>query len=275
MKFIKYCLLFIFQSSIVLAGSFEIGQSFIQLESGEIRLANKSYISDSGVMINLLAAMHFAKKEFYVEQEQALNQADKVLFEGKGLDEEGRLFFETELGQKSTLLSDQHKVCANAFGLACQKASIDYSDSRFIHADISFQELKNNGVLKEIESNVRKIEQNHKDKPNPCQYVFNSAVESQRSIGLKAYLEPFLTMPTLNEEELRKAINNEDFYKYEFDHRNKIVLQKLHELLQENNFAPKNFVIFYGAAHMPVFERELLLLGFKPLKQEWLSAISY
>ena len=34
----------------------------------------------------------------------------------------------------------------------------------------------------------------------------------------------------------------------------------------------KNLGIFYGAAHFPDMEKRLLEQGFKPVKQEWLTA---
>lgn len=270
-----------FSANSTLDDCFSVGDPFFRLENKAYQFAGKTYSHESGTKITLLAAIHVAPSEFYDAHERVLSNANQVLFEGKGFDEEGLKVHESELGKLNELLTNAHLQVAEAFGLRYQFDYINYNRVSFTHADLTLLEVVQmenfadiSSMLAQIQKNIDECKQKFADKSeNPIQYFFNQCVTQYTELGWAKYFEekmkPLLLM---NEDQLREAIGNEQLYDNEYTKRNLIFLEKLKTALNVNlnDSDPIHIVVYYGVAHLPFIEREIYHKhGFTPESQEW------
>lgn len=281
----SFCLLINGASFAMEKGStFCVGDPFIKVENSQIQFAKKTYKLPSGGRITLLGAMHFGEAGFYESHEEIFLKASHVLYEGKGHEEAGLKFLSTEIGKKNELLTNLCLAAAEAFGLCYQSHSIDYSGDKFIHADYTFDELVQaeaggfDSFVAQLKGNIEQQESLYKDiETDACRHCFELKVTQLREGSLKSFCEENLTPYLLmTEEELVSVISSEGLYEREVTNRNKIVLEKLALILDGDINSDVHIVIYYGAAHLPCFERELSQKYLcQPESEEWFTAVSY
>ena len=268
------------------AAEFPIEEKYIRFEENKIQLAKKTFRNNAGMSITLLAAQHVADSDFYEAHKILLEQADMVLFEGKGLDEEGSKFNLSELGQLNRKITDRHFLVANAFGLSYQLDYTDYRKSNFIHADYSFEQTATmekfdtiEAMISQIKKNIEDIKEKFSHQSNePLQFYFEQEVNKFSELGIAAYFSQAIPFLLMDEMQLKQKINNAEWYENEFTKRNQIVEEKLAEILgkqQTQSQKAPHIIIYYGAAHMPHFERVIKeRYSFLPESQEWFTSIS-
>ncbi len=78
-------------------------------------------------------------------------------------------------------------------------------------------------------------------------------------------------------EEFIKANAPAGAFEMEYTNRNKIALTKFDEQVSKSNPNAKSHIaIYYGAGHMPYFEKQLSeKYGLEITAEEWITAFSY
>jgi hypothetical protein len=225
---------------------------------------------ERGVEIDLVAVVHIGEKAYYERLNREFEKYDAVLYElvapeGKKPPTDGEMKSDNPVA----MLQQGMK---RFLRLQHQLEVIDYQKANFIHADLSPEGMKKAmkergddeitivlGVMADL---LRKRNLNA-DKPEP-QVPTISLADLLSPIKLKRM------MAQQFEDAGGDAVLGGTINKLLVEDRNKACIKVLQQQLTAGK---KKIAIFYGAAHMPDFEKRLKEdFGMKRIESEWITA---
>lgn len=242
-------------------------------------IANTTYVSESGVQVDLIGAVHIGEKGYYDQLNNLFDRYDVVLYElvapegtviPKGGKREG----------PGNPLSFMQESMQSLLGLESQLVQIDYTKKHFVRADMTPAQIgarmKERGdtpftvALSAFADILR--EQN---KLNEQADASQSQANAMEEFGLFELLREPVKMKQMMaaqfvatgslDQSLGKTLNQ-----LLIIDRNAEALKGLNRQIAAGK---KKIGIFYGAAHMPDFEKHLIAdLGFRKTEQTWLLA---
>lgn len=263
---------------------------FLELQRGEqgepiaLRTATVRYRPAEGdLVVDLIGVVHIGDADYYRELNRSFRQYDALLYElvaPPGLEVPGRDGPQDE-GIFTALLQE---VGAAYLGLTSQVGQIDYTPENFVHADLSPREMVEAwekrgesgltlalGMLADMlrQANLELLEEPHAED-----------AAHERELAELDLLELLLDpdggskMKRLMAVELARQVQAGQLGRtldaILIEDRNEAAMRVF---LQELAKGKKRIGIFYGAAHMPDFERRLVLeLGLRRDRVRWTSA---
>lgn len=247
-----------------------------------LKLAKRTFTKPSKKLkVTLLSAIHFAQAPLYKTHNQILSKANIVLYEGKGFDKPGLKWLKDHPETAIYERLQRDYLTATAYGLSIQAKEINYQQDHFVHADEPFSKVISNPKqhLVNIQQTIKSFNSIFENEAlvyrfkNGFDYVVDQTIRDIQKTPLKLRLKD-MVKGLENFKKTSKDISPA-FYESEVIKRNAIVLQRLAEQMEiVDEDKEIEIVIYYGAAHMPCFEKELReKYGMTLESEEWLTAI--
>ncbi len=241
---------------------------FIRVDEDEkaarLQTAVTRYEKD-GATVDLLGAVHIADKAYYEKLNERFKGYDAVLFEMIGGED---IAAKRAAEAENRDVSGLHKVydmVAGFLKLTGQVQAIDYTAGNLVHADLTLEEFsamqreRGESLLGFALKAGREGQKNAKQ-PDPTKLL--TALLSGKSDLVKLEI-----VHTLGQgDDQIASFAGESVI---ISDRNRRCIEVMNRELAAGK---KNLGIFYGAAHFPEMEKRLLELGFKRVKQDWLTA---
>lgn len=231
----------------------------------------------AGLEVDLIGVIHIGEQAYYQKLNEAFKKYDAVLYELVAPKDQ-----KPAAGQRSG-----HPIAAmqtgmqRMLGLAFQLDEIDYRAENLVHADMSPDEFE--GAMAKRDENFTKmilkmyfrevgrmlVEQN-----KPASARRPGATDADLAMALFSSnrgqaLKLILAEQFADAEAAMKSIEGPDGSAIISD-RNKVALKVLREQIDGGK---KRLAVFYGAGHMPAFEKSLAAdFGLKPGEPQWLNA---
>ncbi len=238
-------------------------------ESAKLQTAVFGYEKD-GVRVDLIGAIHLADKRYYSFLNKHFESYEVLLFEMVGGEHLGG-------GKKPAVVEDAegednlaglrviYETMEKALGLTGQGALIDYFAENFVHADLTMAEFD---ALQEErgESLLGFMIQAGIAAKKPSREP-NSLNLMRGMLTGRADLVKLELMHIMAEGD--KQIDSLAGENVIIGDRNAKCLEVLDQQVAAGK---KNIGIFYGAAHFPDMERQLLEKGYKQVSRKWLTA---
>jgi hypothetical protein len=253
----------------------------IALETATVRFVPKA--GEGGVTVDLIAAVHVGDKAYYEALNKQMAQYDVLLYElvapeGTRIPKGGK----REKGNPVAMIQDMLK---NVLDLESQTEQIDYTQKHFVHADLSpekmaeamkergedgltvalsvaadFLRKQNLEEMKKGKDAGKGKKEEDADEPD----LMSMLLDPQAAVKLKRMMaEQFEAAG--EDGGLGPTIGN-----ILVGDRNKAALKVLQKEIAKGK---KKIGIFYGAAHMPDFEKRLREdFDLKRDKEEWVTA---
>jgi len=225
------------------------------------------------IVIDLVGVIHIGDKSYYEKLNKQFKNYDVVLYEmvaPPGTKPTGT--------RSDNPLAMFQKMIQNALGLEHQLEVIDYKKKNFVHADLSIGKMievaKKRGedkytfglgIVRDLllSMNKQKLQKQQKQAIpdiDPIALLMGSKKE-----GKKLKLVFAQTLESKIDAGLGKTVENSLI-----GDRNAACIAELHKQIKGGK---KKIAIFYGAAHMPDFERRLLVdFGLKKSGRAWVTA---
>lgn len=260
-------------SLLVAGGDVGFAGDFIRVKetasAAKLQTAVFGYEKD-GVRVDLIGAIHLADRSYYEFLNTYFENYDVLLFEmvgGEGLGRGKKPVVEPEPEQRNNLagLRTIYETMEKALGLTGQAALIDYTAENFVHADLTMAEF--DALQKEKgESMLSFMIQAGISAKRPSREP-NSLNLMRGMLTGRSDLVKLELMHTMAEgDEQVDSIAGENVI---IDDRN----AKCIEVLDGQVAAGETKIgIFYGAAHFPDMERQLLEKGYEQVSRKWLTA---
>tara|TARA_R110002096_G_scaffold147671_30_gene307926 strand:+ start:7528 stop:8508 length:981 start_codon:yes stop_codon:yes gene_type:complete len=239
----------------------------------ELQTAIVSFQHPEGAVVDLVGAVHIGDESYFRQINQLLSTYDVVLYElvGGPMEDRGKAQRD-ELG----LTHLMQRVTQNILGLKYQLEGIDYSQPNFVHADATWDQW--DSLMKSRDQNMATLFRRAMElEGDPA---MKEKVEQMGSEEMMAELGKAIT--EFNPDKLKKNLapllaNSETFIDMiEGDdgtvlisERNKIVMKAIEEQVA---MGQKKVAVFYGAGHMPDFEKRLTALGYTQGDTQWIQA---
>jgi len=228
----------------------------------------------AGATVELIGAIHIADKDYYADLNKRFDGYDSLLFEMIGGEDKAALAKpaegddeEEDGGKNLDALHQIYGMVSRFLGLTDQMTQIDYDKDHFVHADLSmkeFQDLQDErgeSVLSFALDAAKQVEgEGAANQPDLTKLL--TAMMSGNSNAVK--LEIVHTLGAGDDQ--IAAFAGESVI---ITDRNAKCLKVLGEQVKAGK---KKLGIFYGAAHFPDMEKQLLEAGWKRAKQEWITA---
>ncbi|MCW1886595.1 hypothetical protein OKA04_17790 [Luteolibacter flavescens] len=222
--------------------------------------------------IDLVGVVHVAEKDYYRRIQERLGRADLVLYEGI-TDKDGGA---PEMAVEKTA----YGRLASSLGLVVQKPGIDYSPKSFRRCDLTIGEMK---ALLDRDvarggSDATAARKAHKELANVGtalrgrSWTLNAALGIVRlSPTLQAHMRLMLAGVGSGANEGKGM--SKRFQRLIQEDRNQHVIAELQKVIRKEP-GHRRVAVFYGAAHMPDFERRLRAMGYQPKRpMVWDSAV--
>ncbi|HJO11415.1 MAG TPA: hypothetical protein QGI39_05175 [Gammaproteobacteria bacterium] len=254
---------------------FEPGQEKWQ---GELKTAITTYQNESGIQLDLVATIHIADSDYFAELNQYFKGRDAVLYE---LVADADVRPSPDLIQSSSSsVGFLQQMLANFLGVAFQLEHIDYSPQNFIHADLDPASLAE--IMQAKGENFLSMFISLALAEMANQQLDSATGASNSAFNLVSIMDAFSAtdqrsaFKTLFAEELARSggvltdpsLGNQLTI---LGDRNRVALQVLRDTLRDST--RRRVSIFYGAAHMPGIEQEIVgQMGFTQVSQQWLTA---
>lgn len=242
-------------------------------DGSSLQTAITTFTNAAGATVDLVGAVHIADKPYFTDLNQRFKGYDAVLYElvGGPMPKEGSLSDRPQ-DPKLAWIASMHQRLQKSLALSSQLHEIDYRAANFVHADMT-------------------IEQFHAAREQKSESFLGllfKAMDVQSQLddaggpGLVKLLEILVREDSA--DDLKRMIGRE-FDSMEnliagleagdgtviITERNRIALEVMQAQLKKGK---QRLAIFYGAAHLPVMEKELIKLGFTKTKTEWVKAWS-
>ena len=285
-RLFKYSLLIVvcLNTNIVITQSSDSSSNFLKFVAGKgewegkLQTAIVTYQNESGITIDLVSAVHLGELEYYAELNNYFRQQDAVLYELVAY--EGDRPTPEAVVERTSAISFVQRSLGNFLDVSFQLEQIDYSPANFVHADLNPDELlqimleKNENffsmflslAVAQLASEQAAIEQGEAPSSFTMLSIVNALMAEDQTAAFKYLFAEELgrTDGIIIGPELEDEITI-------LGDRNLAALEVLEQILE--NPVNQKISIFYGAAHMPGIERELLTYyGFKQTGQRWLNA---
>jgi len=239
------------------------------LEAAIVRCVSRDD-GGKGVTVDLISAVHVAEKSYYQRLNREFRNYDVVLYElvapkGTRVPKGG--------GQRRSTVSSLQGGLKDLLGLEFQLEQIDYTRKNMLHADMSpeqfAQSMKDRGesiftIFLRMWGYAIAKQYSGEGKTSDLQLLM-AFFDKDRALALKRVMaEQFEDM-----EGSLMALEGPDGSTI-ISERNKIALQVLRKQIDAGK---KKIAIFYGAGHMPNFQKRLGdEFGLVPERKRWLVA---
>jgi len=246
---------------------------------GHLQTAIVSYENAAGVQLDLVAAVHIADPEYYQQLNDYFAGRDEVLYELVA--EPDQRPVPGSAGSAGSLLGWLQQAAAAFLDVGFQLRHVDYSVANFRHADLSPGELQAlmaarnetfftlflDLAMAQIANEQALRASGRKQSPALTYAALMEALAAEDQAAAVKYLlarelgraDGLMLTP---EQEAQLTILGD---------RNRVALEVLSESLMDPDL--RRLSLFYGAAHMPGLEREIVgELGFVPQGRRWLDA---
>lgn len=248
----------------------------IALETATVRFVPAD--GAQGVEVDLIGVVHVGDRDYYQKLNKQMEQYDVVLFElvapaGAQIPKGGRKNDDSPLA----MITQLAKLLLE---LDLQLEQIDYTKKNFVHADLSPQEMakaiKDRGddgltlalsVMADLmrQQNLQEMKPKGNGKPQDDLDVGALLLDPDPGLKLKRMMAEQFAQLDDPDAGFGKTINQ-----ILVKDRNIACLKVFQQQMAKGK---KKFAIFYGAAHMPDFEKRLKEeFGLKRDKEEWLQA---
>lgn len=239
------------------------------LDTSIVRYAAKDP-ADTGVTVDLVAAVHIGSKPYYETLERRFKDYDCVLYELVA-PEKNRV---PKPGQKpSGMIGQAQTGLTSVLGLEFQLEQIDYAAKNFVHADLSPGEF-DEAMERRGESwwtMFGKLMRESMHQKNAASQevsvgdLFGAIFGNDRELRLRRIMAVQFT----DMEVLTAAFSGEEGSTIITD-RNAAAIDVMQRQIAKGK---RKIAIFYGAAHMPDFDERLRKdFGLEPNKTDWLEA---
>lgn len=251
----------------------------VALQTASIRFTSPK--GKGGVVVDLVGVVHIGDRDYYKKLNKQFQQYDVVLFElvappGTVIPKGGKR-------DSNNPLAFVQAAMKSVLGLESQTEQIDYTRKNFVHADLSFEEMAeairkrgDTGLTLTLsivadllrEQNLQEMKKQDakpkaKAQPEPEPDILSLLLDPEGAVKMKRMLATQLAAS--GESGLGPTINT-----ILVSDRNEAAIKVLQKELAKGT---KKIAIFYGAAHMPDFERRLRDdFGLSPQSPQWLDA---
>ena len=223
----------------------------------------------SGVSVDLISAVHVAEKSYYSQLNRRFREYDLVLYELVA--PEGTRIPKGGVGTSTHPVSLLQTAMTGMLNLEFQLNAVDYTRKNFVHADMSPEQFaesmrKRGESMFQIFFRMMGYALSQQTNSSGGDVALLVALFSKdRALAMKRVLaEQFEDL-----EGSLNAINGPDGSTL-ITERNKVALAGLRKQLDAGH---KKLAIFYGAAHMPDFQKRLRDdFGLTPSATTWLVA---
>ncbi len=251
----------------------------VALETATVR-----YVPASGegkLVVDLIGVVHIADAAYYDKLNRQLEQYDVVLYElvaapGTRIPKGGRRKIDNPLA----LIPKIGKVL---LGLESQTEQIDYTRQNFVHADLSPEQMAeairkrgDDGVTLFLSITADMLrQQNLRDQKRDKEAGKKAEEEDFDPLALLDDPEAMKKLKRLLAEQLAQSVDpqgglGETLTRILVKDRNAAAMRVFQKELASGK---KKIAIFYGAAHMPDFDRRLREdFGLKRQGEQWLRA---
>lgn len=226
-----------------------------------------------GVTVDLIGAIHIADAKYYTALNTQFKNYDALLFEMVGGDKmkDGKVDDAKKNAKDPmmAMLGDVYGMVGKLLKLQGQKEGIDYTAENFVHADLSLEDFerlqkeKGESLLGFAMQNAQNAQKNGAaGVKQPDMQKLLTALLSGNADGIK--LELVGTLGGAGDQ--MAGMMGQSVIIHD---RNNACLKVLGEQVKAGR---KKLGIFYGAAHFPDMEKEMLKLGYKKTAHRWLTA---
>lgn len=224
---------------------------------------------DSGVTVDLISAVHVAEKSYYGQLNRRFREYDLVLYELVA--PEGTRIPKGGVGMNAHPVSLLQTAMTDVLNLEFQLNAVDYTCKNFVHADMSpdqfAESMRERGEsMFQVFFRMMGYALSQQTKTSSSDFALLLALfRKDRAVAMKRVLaEQFEDL-----DGSLTAINGPDGSTL-ITERNKVALEGLRKQLDAGH---KKLAIFYGAAHMPDFQKRLCDdFGLTPSETTWLVA---
>ena len=228
------------------------------------------------LLVDLIAVIHIGEKQYYKKLDHQFSQYQSLLYELVA-PENHRVPTQAERANSSSNpLRMIQGTMQNMLGLHSQLEHIDYSKKNFVHADLSPTQIK-----RKLEDRgetpwtfaFKAFGELMQNQNSPAAESLSQDIQSfdqlfsmmSDSTKLKRMLAKQFTAGGAMEMGLGKSLNQ-----LLIDDRNEAAMRVLREEVRDGK---TRLALFYGAAHMPDFEKRLTSeLGLRKTRQAWVEA---
>lgn len=249
------------------------GTDTFSLQTGS-RVFRKAGSAD----IDLIGAIHAAEPAYYQELTSDLHKASLVLYEGVSDANQPRY---TEKQRNKATEKSAYNRLANSQGLVSQHRAIPYAQKNYRNCDMNFQEMQQT-LQREIAQGGSKGQaaQQAYDELNSVNtavrgnnFMLNAVIGligSNHALKSRARFM-LVSMGAGNSDDLGSSRRLQTLM---IQDRNAHVISELQKTLR-NEPNQRRIALFFGAAHLPDFEKRLLRLGYRPAGPvRWHNAIT-
>ena len=231
-----------------------------------LETASVKYTHPDGTSVELIGAVHIADKPYYITLNEQFKQYDALLYEMVGGDPENPPSKEQLQSNKNNLMRTLQSSFGKMMKLDFQLDHIDYTAKNFVHADMSFETFTKRQKAKG-ENLLSMMLKAQSQAPS----------DRKQNLNLSAILKLLLKNdPTEMKIELGRQFQDVESIIAGMEGPDGSVLvaerniTALKVMKRERKNGKKNMGIFYGAAHLPDFDKRLREeLGFKRGKTIW------
>lgn len=248
----------------------EVGRR-AQLQTSVVRLvrpkADGAKEGQGKVVVDLLGAIHIGDESYYDKLNKRFEEYDVLLYELVLPSEEVNEIDRAQLNRIHGMQKGMQKM----LGLQFQMEGIDYTPENFVHADMNMQEFlasqKKQGesffqlYLDAVAAERKKIAAGETPRGPTALDIAGLMFSANRSMSLKLMMSRQLADMGGEFERMDGSVI--------ISGRNKKAMAVFDAELDKGH---KKIGIFYGAGHMPDFEKRLAQRGFERRSVEWLSA---
>ena len=251
--------------------------SFVRFERtgpdrGRLSTAVRTYTNANNQTVALIAAIHVGDSAYYERLQELFTSYDALLYE-MVRDRDADV---TENIQSDHPVSQLQIGLKNALGLEFQLEALDYTPTNFVHADLdpeTFARLQGERgetilglMLRAILEEDARQRSGQGQAIHPLQLLWALA-SADRAHALKFLLAQQMDQIEATVAGVDRGADGQGSVLV--SGRNEHALGVLRDQLERGK---QKLGIFYGAGHMPDFERRLRELGFRAAGEQWLTA---
>ncbi len=236
-------------------------------ENGLVETAVVTYADPEGRHVSLVAAVHIADAAHYRALDALFGSFDRVLYEL--IADPGVRPSPDE--PASSGLSSVQRLIAGGFELVFQLDGVNYRRANFVHADLTpaeFSRLQDERQESFAQLAIRSMQAAMQNRVGASGEGVDLVSAFRAGYGRHALRMWFATQ-IQDLERIAAGLGGADGESVLLEGRNARAMEVLGQTLAAGH---RNVAIYYGAAHMPDFERRLLRLGFEKIGQRWLVA---
>lgn len=235
-----------------------------QRQATDMETAIVRFRGKAGHTVDLVAAVHMAEPAYYRQLNQEFKRYDAVLYELVAPDDSVPVAGE----EADNPLSAFQLALSGLLGLSFQLDEIDYKARNFVHADLTPKELEASMSKRGESVHSMMLQMLKSSLANP------TLINPRDAMALNLALPSIMAQgPSPTQRALLRRVVAQSFRQVEkvtqslsgpkgstlISVRNQRALAVLAKVVRQGR---KRIAIFYGAAHMPDFEKRLLKQGY-------------